>query len=1409
MQKHPLLQSQMSVAIRWIAYPEMTQYNLPVCLAFPKRISAERIKEAAAKVVAARDIFRLRLTQGFNGEILQYIDSDMHICVQLSMMTDDEAREYIENGFVRPFIPFSSDPLVRFEVIEAESKNYLLSDFHHILADGASYAPIWSIRDISAAFAGESLQPHSFSMLDYADEEQCALKSKAYEVAKQYYKEKFEGVSFTDISDNCRSAWGNQIVAADYIPLNEIKQWCEANGVTPNLLFMAAYSIVLSRLSGEENVAFCTLNHGRVDRRLRDIYGMFVRNAPVLAEVKPEKSAISFICEQRREMMSTVRYSAYPITHFCQDLNTAVSTVFAFQGESMQEYVIVDGERINAEQLPHGFTEEDLSCMIYAVGSNYEIRLTASDSLHSLSDLKSFAHAMLICVKNMMQNPTVSIGKLQIIDELERKRLLQLGQGKIVDFDENETFIDLFLKQVRKTPDNVAVADNMGCYTYSELETLSREYALSVKEKYNIQNSVFTSKKSSRNTLFIPLETHRTKDYLVSAIGVMRAGYAFMPLDINLSEERRDLILHDAELKSVAISDDISSDSTSSSSSPAYMIYTSGSTGKPKGVVISHRALSNFVRFIAREWRLTEQSRISCHSSLAFDASIEDLFPVLTVGGSVHIVPEETRMDLRLMRDFICENRITGGCYSTQFGQLLLKHYPDLPLDYLVVGGERMTLNPPCKTRLINTYGPTEFTVDATFYELEHNRQYNAIPIGKPIDNTRAYVLDTQGNMLPFGVVGELCLEGVQMADGVGEFLQFDSLVHSEINQRKVYRTGDLCRWNEDGQLEFVGRRDSQVKYNGYRIELSEIESVVLKEECVEQAVVALRIINGTERLVLFVAIRGGKVQDIKAQICKTLSVLPSFMQPGFIIQLSKIPTSLNGKVDRVALPDGEQLLSMCGIIEGMLPQTDTERMVCELFADVLGVDSYYADTDFFLSGGNSLLAIQVVMDANKRGLNITYKNLFENSTPQKLAAFIDGAGKSVPDIDIANYDYSAINKILASSDALYCKIIQSDKHMNSVSSANDGNAENILDSEIFNNVLLLGATGYLGIHVLYQLLHDYNANVICGVRAENDKKASQRLAEIYRCYHEEELDYERVKVMAVDLTDKQSFEILNAENPSLLINCSANVKHFARNSEIEAVNYQGVLNILEYCKQKNCRFIHASTISIAGKISDNCLKNELSESDLYIGQDCSENNYVQSKFLAERAVLQAVAEGVDGKIVRLGALSPRTTDGLFQKNPESNTFMRTFRGFAKAGFYPKELCSVPIHLEPVDDSARAMLLFAQSPKDLHVMNCRNNNIVTYGDIIDAMKSEGISLNAMSMNDFTHYIERLDREVRTLLMTNIIAYGITKVSLKNRVKINSEHSEKMLAKLGFEWSNIEGNYLNKYVIELKNKGYWE
>ncbi|MCF0172556.1 MAG: AMP-binding protein, partial [Bacteroidales bacterium] len=823
-------------------------------------------------------------------------------------------------------------------------------------------------------------------------------------------------------------------------------------------------------------------------------------------------------------------------------------------------------------------------------------------------------------------------------------------------------------------------------------------------------------------------------------------------------------------------------------------------------------ALASFVQFIARKWRLTSRSHISCHSSFSFDASMEDLYPVLTVGGQMHIVPEECRKDFDALYRFICERGITGGCYTTLFGQMLLQDYR-LPVDYLVVGGEKMTAVPDCGVRLINTYGPTEFTVDATFFEIEPGRTYDNIPIGRPLDNQTAFIVDNTMNLVPQGVAGELCLYGPQMSLGYWNKPEKTREVFVPCpfvgkDGAKMYRTGDLVKWNEEGQIEYLGRIDNQVKLRGFRIELGEIESQAMDVEGIGQAVADVKKLNDSDYLVLYYTLAEGSAlteSDLKSALDS--SSLAEYMRPDFYVRLDAIPLTPNDKVNHKALPDPD----LAGARkEGAAPSNELEATLCGIFAETLKLETVYADDDFFKIGGTSLIGIRVLLKAKQNGIEILYKDLFDNPTPQRLAAFLSAnavsdaddaaqssdAGKDKDNgmIDLEDYNYYRINKLLRN---------------------------NTLESFVsgvrlpLNDVVLFGANGYLGIHILEQLLDEYTGRVYCVIRAKDDEEAMLRLSSLYFYYHSKLLqDYaERICVVAGSITDKPSFGRLDAKLEEMgsardasvtVINCAANVKHFSAGTDIEDVNYYGCLNVLEFCKAHGYRFVQTSTMSVSGLVD---MKNRVvvpdyTEQELFFGQDYTASKYIYSKLLSERATLEAGADGLTVKIMRLGNLSPRSSDGEFQISPRTNSFMRQFKGYAVAGAYPWDVCLADDHCAPIDDTARTVLLLAQTPKECVVFHNFNNHNILIGDVIKAMCRCGINLKGMELEEFTDYVKTLDEETVDLVMTNVVAYK-TGASSMVTPNIRNSYTHQVLLRMGFTWSDTGDLYMEKFVKGLK------
>ncbi|MBO7346833.1 MAG: amino acid adenylation domain-containing protein, partial [Bacteroidaceae bacterium] len=395
----------------------------------------------------------------------------------------------------------------------------------------------------------------------------------------------------------------------------------------------------------------------------------------------------------------------------------------------------------------------------------------------------------------------------------------------------------------------------------------------------------------------------------------------YVPIDLEYPEERQQYMLSDSEAKVVVdgqfiaetdFSQDATSIDLSTADGLAYMIYTSGSTGKPKGAMLHQVGLWNFINAVIDMEHLTADDRISGHRSFSFDAHIEDLFPILTVGGSFHLMPESIRLDLAAIRDFLFEHQITGGGYATPMATLLLNTYEDLPVRFMTAGGEKLTDVYSDHIEIINVYGPTECTVDTSYYRIQPGCRVSNIPIGQTVANCYHFIVDNKGRLLPCGAVGELCFAGVQV--GVGYWQQPELTVEvfcdcpflplgTDGLPVRMYYTRDLCRWNDEGQLEFLGRIDDQVKLRGYRIELGEIESCASKFEGISQAVAVIRPIGNTDTLCLYYTADGDTAVNAD-ELRQFLSrMLAEYMVPALYMQLDALPQTPNGKVDRRRLP--------------------------------------------------------------------------------------------------------------------------------------------------------------------------------------------------------------------------------------------------------------------------------------------------------------------------------------------------------------------------------------------------------------------------------------------------------------------------------------------------------------------------
>ena len=933
---------------------------------------------------------------------------------------------------LRPF-DVMNEPLYRFTLYHYKNETSLLTDIHHLISDGSSNQVL--ALDLKKAYEGQPLEKEQYTAYDRSIDEMELIQSERGHGAEAYFDQLFADASST-VYPYSASLDGGKIydtISTD-IDADGINEYCKQHLLLPSSFFMTVFHAVLHRLTREEKTMIHFISNGRSELKLDNFFGVFVKTLPsVCADFKrPMADIVKAVDEQMRQ---TIANDFYPFSEMVSRYDVSVNIVYNYFVD-LETDIVLDSQAGSYGDLNWDTAKNPLAITILSTAKgDYQCFLEYDATLYNRRDMEVLSKAFKTFAENCVRDSYADATNVPLISVSKTKAIIQQAQGERMEYPATDTFVSLFLSQANLHPATVAVADSNSSYTYQELDALSNALAKKLLD-------IVGANRGERPFMSIMLGYE--KDFVVAAIGVERAGYAYVPLDYDYPNERLLYMLEDSESQVLITSHAIFNEKNAAgefsegngawkilfiddflheldnltisqlddchaqpngeivklSNSPidlsrpdglAYMIYTSGSTGKPKGVMISHRAKANFVRFIAQEWGHTTRSRIFCHSSFSFDASIEDLYPVLTVGGTMYIVPQEARKDMDLLHQFIIDNHLTGGSFTTQFGQMMLLQYPDMPLDYVVVGGEKMTVVPPCKCRLINSYGPTEFTVDATFYEVKKGYEYKNIPIGRPLHNLAGYVVDRYGHLMPQGVPGELCLAGPQIANGYWhrEGLTREKFANVEFISDKVYHTGDLVRYNEDGNIEYLGRIDNQVKLRGFRIELGEIETLISKYESVTMVSVQVKEIGGVQHLVAYYS--AGTEIDKTALQNYLAESLTEYMVPEVYMQLDEMPLTPNGKVNTKALPEPEIVQT-----EYVAPESEEEALVAECIAQVLSLELRVGALDnFFSLGGDSIKSIRLVSMLRQKGLTLSVSDVMKGKTVRAIAAM---AERSVED---------------------------------------------------------------------------------------------------------------------------------------------------------------------------------------------------------------------------------------------------------------------------------------------------------------------------------------------------------------------------------------------------------------------------
>ena len=1369
------------------------------------------------KVLSAHPALQARFEQR-DGEIFQ-VPTDVPIPVTVKKLPGDADLQQEKESFVSSF-ELSKGPLGKLEVLDIGGKLYLLSDFHHLVFDGRSYDIF--IQEVCSALEGKDIVPENFTYFQYSAWQKAAEGGEAYTAAREFFTGQLAGMEapsavIPDLETHDqtgREVFLQKPVGADIHPL------CKQLGISPASYYLAAAFLTLSAYNASNKVYICTISNGRGNLRTADSFGMFVNTLALAGDCSVE-STETFLKQCDRDFQDTLKHQEYPFSKIAAEFGFQPQVMLAYQVGVLADYR-VNGSKVTGENLEAGRAKFPLSIYIDGVEGKESIVLGYDESKYSPALMQAFADAMECVVRGLLTHDS-----LLEIPFTDGERLDQLDgfNHYTQEVDLSETVVSLFRKQAKATPDAPAVLFDGKTISYGDLDRLTDSLAARILG--------FGLKEEDVVSVLIGRNSWMTK----ASLAAMKAGCAYQPLDPSYPPERLNFMIKDASAKlliadkeliplvgdykgpvltTAELEDSLSETGMASlepgaaslepgaaSSLPTsignlpkpeslyILLYTSGSTGTPKGVMLEQRNLVNFCAWYRDYYNLKAGDRVAAFASYGFDANMMDMYPALTTGACVCIIPEAVRHDLTALDNFITVNKVTHSFMTTQVGVMYARNFPDNPsLRYLSVGGEKLVSMPPPSYAFYNGYGPTECTIFSTIFHVQE-REEN-IPIGHPLSNVQLYVVDRQMRRLPVGAAGELLIGGIGVGRGYlnNPEKTAEAFIENPFQPGvRLYRSGDIVRYRPDGNVEFVGRKDRQVKIRGFRIELKEVEAVIQDIPGVKDVTVqAFDSPSGGKYLAAYVVAEGKF--DTKAAADFIRERKPPYMVPAAWVQLDKIPLNVNQKVDRKALPEATPSV----MEDYVAPVGETEKALCAIFAEVLGVEKVGATDSFFDMGGSSLMVTNVLVTAEKQGLHFAYADVFSHPSARSLAAFLKGdQAVQEQDSNITDYDYSAIDELLKKN-----------------------NLESFLGGkpiELGRNILLTGATGFLGIHVLGELLESTgpDTTIWCLLRGKGSITPERRLKEMLVYYFDK--DYRslfgtRIRPVAGDITQPASLEPLT--DIDMVFNCAANVKHFSKGTDIEDINYGGVKNLVAFCEKNGACLVHVSTESVGG-MTPGHVPDVLTEQKLYFGQ-LTDNQYVHSKFLAERHILEQMALGkLQAKILRAGNLSPRARDGEFQMNMNANASMGRLKALKMIGACPYPMLEGQMEFTPIDEAARAMVLLARTPLENCVFNVSNNHYIPMDDILGRLgKMDDKPLEYVEMPEFLRRAEEANADpAKTRILAPLLAYQQSAAVQEGVGTLSSTaFTMQVLHRLGFRWDHTSSKYLDLIFEMLRTLQYF-
>lgn len=1401
-------------------------YNVSGALLVDSLLDIDKIQNVFSKMLELHTSFRTRFIQN-NEELVQEVLDLKDI--NITVFNDCEKNlSKIINSFPKPF-DLSKAPLLRVGVCILDNKKTLiLLDTHHIIMDGVSLNIL--MRDFCKLYDNEKLKESDFHYVDYAVWENNYINS---EDIKDYDKYWSSVCSNTDVptlnlpydypATSSKAYNGNKIsYSMNNNKFDKLQKLSRSLNVSEYTLFLTALYILLYKYTSQTDLIVASPFAGRNFEEISDAIGMFVNNIILRENMDICSSVSELLKEVQITVNNAISNQPYPYELIAKKLNnnpSLLDVVFTYQNNKKDKYKIGNS---NLELIPADTKTSKFNIWLEIIPDTSTFNLEYNCDLFKKETIESFLSHYMFILNQMLDSIDTKVEDLEIIteDELNTLEKFNSTDGPIND----DTVVSIFEEQVKKHPNDIALICEDKTLTYNELNRKANSLA-----HYLIQKGIGAND-------IVCIMTNRSFETIVCMMAILKAGAAFFNVDPTYPIDRTKYYLEDSKTRYVltqkelrdrvssienCIEIDLSVEEIYNKNfdNPnvkigmhdlSYLIYTSGSTGKPKGTMLNHVGFANMVKAMTLVLDYLKEGNKHCIASVTstpFDIFVYEIIVSLTHGLKIAMATNAEHRNPKLLDELIRKCNVD---VMTVTPSLMKINYdnrePDTALakvKNMVFGGEPLPEKFVQDLRALadditiyNIYGPSEITILSNVQNLDGETE---ITTGPPIMNTQIHILDKNMKRVPIGVVGEIYISGIQVGLGyIGKpELTKEKFLDNPFGEGKMYKSGDIGRWTFDGKVQCLGRIDHQIKLRGLRIELGEIENIMLNIEGVSSAVVNKIEMDNKEFLCgYYVCENDVNENDVKDTLRKAL---PPYMVPTYIVKLQEMPYTINRKIDRKALPLPELNKPVVNSKVNIEELNSSEEKLLQIWKNILKIEDIDVNDNFFDIGGDSVSAISMQIEAVKYGLDFEYSDIFTHPTIKELSKKSNRSDEEF----IKTFDYKKFEKILSRN--------------------NIDNIKSVKKSKI-KNILLIGSTGYLGAHILDAFIKNNKGTVYCLVRPKNSIDIEKRLKDTLNFYFGDTYKDEfskRIHVVHGDIVENnlglsdKDFDMLS-NNIDAVINSGALVKHFGIKKKFEEINVTGTQNVIDFCSKTKKRLLHISTISISGngekeetiiETPENINKKKIfKETDIYVGQNIK-GVYSTTKFRAELLVLEAISNGLNAQILRLGNIVNRYSDGLFQKNADENAFAKRIKSFIEIGAFPKYLLPHSIELTPVDLATEAIIKILNHKSPCNIFHIYNTKLLAIKLLIETLNNNlNIDILAVSDTMMKDIITGILADNNRKEILSGIIYDLDdnkNLIYTSNIRLNSDFTEKYLNKLGFKWKNIDKEYIIRYINYLR------